>query len=175
MEGPDRCGKTTIAKYLAKVYNLEYWRYSNVDETLRRNPDHWKYILRYYYSEIPEFAKMLENQGSGLILDRNYITEWVYSKLFKRDTYPIILADLESQYAELGAVTIYCTKKKYDDFEDEFVTKNQIDEIKELYENYFLIFSKMPVLWLDTTNEDLEKQLEIIDEFLKENVNVDEN
>lgn len=180
MEGPDRCGKTTIAKKLAKIYNLEYWRYSSVDETLRNDPNAFANILKYYYSQIPQFAEMLINQNSGLILDRNYITEWVYSQLFGRASYPGIVKQLEKKYSEMNGVIIYCWKEDYGEFEDEFVNKEQINEIKTLYGIYLLNHAKMPILSLNTTNENLEEQLKTINDFLwkhrkKEKLNVDEN
>jgi len=168
VEGPDRCGKTHIAKALAEKYSLEYWRNDNVDDILRyAGPGEFKKVLQYYYSQMPLFAKMLQNRGSGLVIDRCYITEWVYSNLFNRATDLDVIQGLEQQYMELGGVIIYCYKTDYMAFHDEFVKEEQIKQIKDLYRIYFEEHAKMPILWLDTSHEDLTDQLMIIDRFLK--------
>lgn len=169
MEGPDRCGKTTLSKRLADDYNLAYWRNDDADELLRNNPDAWKSVLQFYYSKIPMFAKMLASVNKGLILDRNYISEWVYSQVFDRDTDRGIIGKLEGEYSDMGAVIIYCYKDTYEDFDDEFIKRSQIDEIRALYCEYFQTHAQMPVLYLNTTDENLYTQLGIIAEFLEEN------
>ena len=113
-------------------------------------------------------CKMMEDLDSGVIFDRNYITEAVYAEVFNRPTHHDILRYLEHTYADMGAITIYCYKSSYRKFDDQHISSEDLLDIGIEYNRYFDTHSIMPVLYLDTTSEDLAHQLEIIALFIKD-------
>lgn len=163
IEGPDECGKTHIAHALCELYNLQYWKNEDGAEFDSGSLD---LVLKYHYSKLPKMCALFQSLNSGIVFDRNFISEAVYSKVFQRHTYQNIIELLNLTYAEMGAVVIYCTKSKYKNFDDPHIDIDHVEKIKEAYEEYFETHTEIPVLRLDTTSEDLEDQLEKIDNFL---------
>ena len=72
----------------------------------------------------------------------------------------------DERLANLGAKIIYCFKDKYTHFNDEVISEDRIDEIKYNYHRY-LYQTKMPYLKLNTTDEDLDRELKEIMKWLK--------
>ena len=167
MEGADETAKTHIAKALAKKYGLQYWKNEDNEEY---EDGTFHELLKYHYAKLPKMCKMFESLHSGVVFDRNYITEAVYAEVFDRPTYRYIIRDLEETYANMGAVTIYCYKSAHREFNDPHITFDKIRPITDEYQLYFDTKSKMPVLHLNTTDEDLKRQLGTIGRFLKETI-----
>ena len=135
--------------------------------------------MKFHYAKLPKMCKMFESIGTGVVFDRNYITEAVYSAAFKRQTHQEIIKDTHVEYCEMGAVCIYCFKTEYSEYSDPHINIENISKIKKAYYDWFVITNHhgMPVLFLDTTDENLENQLEKIDKFIQRSYynNVDEN
>jgi len=167
VEGADEAGKTHIAKTLAKLYGLQYWKNEDGPEFFAGSEGGFKKLLKYHYSKLPKMCNMLESLGSGIIFDRNYISESVYSNVYGRETHPEIIAKLEDTYAAMGAITIYCYKTEYKKFQDDHIRFHEIADIQAAYSIYIDFNSRMPVLMLNTTDENLESQLEKIAYFIK--------
>ncbi len=166
IEGPDRAGKTHIAKAIAEKYGLAYWKNDDNAEYETPTPDAFANTLKYHYAKLPTMCKLFMSHGSGVVFDRNYISEWVYSKFFERDTHENIIEDLERKYTEMGAVVIYCTKD-YTNFDDKYIAIENIADIKFWYNEYFNRKRSLPMIWLDTTSEDLNDQMKSIDNWLE--------
>ena len=167
--GPDRCGKTEIGKELANV--LKYQYYKNTSEgSFFSHEDKFDMLLRYHG---PAFVSFLENIqiSGGLILDRFTPCEYAYAKTYGRSISEDIIWELDKRLAAIGTVIIFCEKDAYTTFEDEYVKEIDVHRIKEWYKKYFEKTS-MRVLHLNTTDENLTKQIETILNFLKKDENI---
>lgn len=165
-EGPDNVGKTHIAHALASKYNLAYWKNDDNKVYQENNPGMFLSILRFHYSQFPRMSQLFESKCGGIVFDRNFISEWVYSNLFRRGTDDDLICLLEEEYAKLHtAGIVYCYKTGYDYHKDDHINVEQVDKIRDLYQYYLNNRVKMPVLRLDTTNEDIDSQLEKIDDW----------
>ncbi|MCH9665571.1 MAG: hypothetical protein K0U41_06940 [Gammaproteobacteria bacterium] len=67
LEGPDRTGKTTLAKHLAEVFSLNYIHCSKP-----KTDDPFK-----------EYIGLLDSIKEPTVLDRGHLGEYVYSKLWR--------------------------------------------------------------------------------------------
>lgn len=167
-EGPDNVGKTHIAHALAKRYNLAYWKNDDNKVYQENNPGMFLSILRFHYSQFPKMSQLFESKCGGIVYDRNFISEWVYSSLFRRGTDEDLIRSLEEEYAHMRtAGIVYCYKTGYDYHKDDHINVEQVDKIRDLYQYYLNTRARMPVLRLDTTNEDIDSQLKTIEEWQK--------
>ena len=163
-EGPDNTGKTTIAKELAKILEFEYFK--NLSEKEHFVNRDFLDALRYEGPLILNLCKQLKNV-KGIIFDRYIGSEYAYSKVFGRETDEDLIWKLDKEFSKLNAKTIFCEKSNYDNgYSDKLIEYKKINELIISYYNYFEK-SKMMTLHLDTTSEDLCKQLEEIKSFLR--------
>lgn len=155
-EGPDLCGKTEIGKELSKQYKLSYFKNNCEHENFRNNNFLGTAFVEAFY--LLDMLKQVEFKENGIILDRHIPSEYVYSKVYDRITHEESIWKIDEELADLGATIIYCTKTHYKDFNDEVITLDKIEHIKYFYEEYFTK-TKMNVIRLDTTDENLEREI----------------
>lgn len=165
LEGPDRCGKTEIGKSLAKKRGLSYFKNHNEHKSFTTKTFLNTAFIEAYY--LIDMLKQIQFGRRGIILDRHMPSEYVYSTVFNRETDDDGIWTVDTQLSMLGATIIYCYKDYYDDYGDEIIDVAFIDKIKTTYLEYFER-TEMPVLYLNTTDEDLERELSEIEEFLSE-------
>jgi len=162
LEGADNTGKTNIANEFIRL-NPEYVKFKG-----NREADIFKFSgckeLPYIQGEF--FVDVISQlKVKNLIIDRFYPSEFVYSKVYNRYQDLGSIFKLENSMKKLGAVILYCYKTEYKTFEDELVEFSQIERIKEVYD-YFLSITNLPFLVLDTTDEDLDREMKVIKEWL---------
>lgn len=162
-EGPDGVGKTEIGKALAKQRDLSYFKnHSEHHNFTNKKFADTAFVEASYLISLLQQVKFSEN---GIILDRHMPSEWVYSQVFNRQTDREAIWKYDQQFSMLGAVIVYCFKDYYKEYDDEIIDHHHIEQIKELYEEYFQQ-TEMPVLHLNTTDHNLGNQLDEINEFL---------
>jgi hypothetical protein len=99
IEGPQGVGKTGLANYLReKIKSSNLYRLSGIpDKTqtgLLKNEEMYHGLL--------DYMKTLENSGMNLIFDRNFFSEYVYSKLGYKDyDFSSVYNDLVEKYLNL--------------------------------------------------------------------------
>src|SRR5258708_10796608 len=71
LEGADQSGKTTLASHLVNVYGA-YYMHAKV----------WKQMLK-WHSGIMRRAVRLSARGELVVLDRHWISEFVYGSIFR--------------------------------------------------------------------------------------------
>ena len=76
LEGPDGSGKTTLAKTLAQVHNLEYHH---------EGPPPTHIPPLEYYGQLLEDARWRDSPRSGTIFDRFALGQLVYGPIFRKD------------------------------------------------------------------------------------------
>lgn len=155
VEGPDRSGKTTIAKALAKELNHQYFRI-NKGKNYFTKKDFYQQAL----TESNLLLQLIQQTKQNLIIDRSIPSEFVFSKVFNRDTDLVSIIDQDRALAEEGVILLYCYKDYYK-IDDDLVDMNRVEEIKKRYEDYLKI-SHMRKIILNTTDENLLRQLSFI-------------
>ena len=92
LEGPDRCGKSEIAAALSRHVGIPVFKNSGEWFTDLRDPSYFKNLLIYGATFLTDF---LQQTGASVIMDRNYASEWVYSKYFNRETDDVVLRKVD--------------------------------------------------------------------------------
>jgi hypothetical protein len=152
-EGPDMTGKTNIAIELSRKLKLGYFKNSNELSSFNKEPDYFKNVLKY---GVPYLVDYITQTSSGGIFDRQYPTEWVYSKAFKRDTCETSLRTADNMFADLGAKIIICRRTDYENiFDDRFPDSLNPKKLKEI-DSLYCEFSK----WTNCETYDL-----IVDDY----------
>jgi hypothetical protein len=98
-------------------------------------------------------------------------SDFMYSKLFDRDISYRKIFELDKRFSELNTLLIICYKdeQKYiDDKEDfEFVNKDMYSKMTALYKEYAEQSLIENILFLNTSDENLENQIGLIKICLK--------
>lgn len=152
-EGADNSGKTTIAKELSRIIGFQYFKHSNQKsnfETISR----YKQII-----EANFFIDFLSQINLDLIIDRHIISEYAYSKAYRRPVFFDEILKIDKQLAKLGAKVIYCHKNVLKNYRDEIIDAYMVPKIQKAYEWYLDHHISMPHLFLHTTDENLENQI----------------
>lgn len=161
MEGADRTGKTEIGMALANEYNLSYFKNSNEMNNFKQSNFYNTVFVEGFY--IVDLLKQASFKENGIIFDRSIPSEWVYANVFKRKTAEDLIWKLDDDLASLHATIIYCYKTQYNNYDDEVIDETKIKYIKQYYEQYFEK-TKMHVISIDTTDEDLDREIKELKE-----------
>ena len=165
MEGPDGTGKSNIAEALADKYKMKV--YKNDAEFRLYNEDSTnKFINLLRYSGPAEYH-MVKLLRPDIIFDRNYISEYAYSKAFNRETDLALIKAFDSLYSKLNSMVIYCYKKEYKNYKDNFIDLEKINEIDLAYRLYFNTINTLPIYMIDTTTENLPEQVRLLSAFIE--------
>lgn len=161
MEGADRVGKTNIGQALAENLRIPYFRMGSQHDNWRKGK--FKEALEFDQSYLLEFVKQT---GCSAIIDRAWPSEWVYSRVYGRETNQELLESLDKQWAELGAwivIPMRYSFEKADD--DEVVGKETLPLIQEVYSG-FAAWSRCNVMsfFVDgqNVNCNINKELQLI-------------
>jgi len=159
-EGPDRCGKTEIGKALSEILGTAYFKNSNeqVNFVNKNTLDAFKYETHY----LLQLLKQIQFGANGIVLDRHFPSEYVYAHAYDRKTDDALIWWFDDEFAKLGAKIIYCYKSEYKNYDDEIIQLDDIKNIREQYETQYLPLSNMPIIKIDTSDENLPNQLSYI-------------
>lgn len=167
MEGPDRCGKSEISKALALQLQHSYFKNSGEWDIDVRSKEYFKNILTY---GAPLMTELLCQIKPSVVLDRYYPSEWVYSKVFGRSSDEKLITKIDHRFAEAGGRIILCRRKNYAGLKDdlhEHIDSNILKQLDACYEQ-FALWTRCPVLTLWVDDEDLERELNDITEWLNQ-------
>lgn len=163
-EGPDKSGKSTIAKALSTLLDIPY--YKNSMERNQKRRGQTKIMTEF---AVPYLFNFLEQVHSACIMDRNYPSEWCYGQVEQREIDLDQIRLLDDWFSEFfDSCIIICYKTQYPDFQDETTPMHHVDALVQKYQE-FATWTHCPrLLLLDTTSANQDQQLETILEFLKE-------
>ncbi len=162
--GHDMAGKTTIAKEISKILNIPYFK------SKKQHDKNHNHVLGLQYS-IEEFTQLFEQVPQyNIIFDRFVETEFVYSKVHKRDTDFNKIWEIDTRLSKLNAKFIYCFKdeEKYQDDDMDMIAKDKYNDLKTGFDVFFKQ-SKCKHLYLNTSDENLKAQIETILDFILNN------
>lgn len=155
--GLDNTGKTSIAKELAKQLKVPYFKDIAYKENFFGSTE---YVVH-------SNTMLLELMGAGavksIILDRFVLDELVYGKAYDRDSNYQIIGQLVKDFIHYGTRIVYCHKQKY--LVDDKVPITIQRSVNKYYNEWFNA-QVTDYIALDTTDENLEKQLQTIIKWL---------
>lgn len=151
-------GKTEIAKALSLSLGVPYFKNENETKKFLDPKDYFVNTLRYCD---PYFISFLKQTRTSVIIDRHYPSEWVYSKVFGRQTDMQALQRTDTAFAELGAIIVFCWREKHLRVDDAFPGVIDTKRLSELQDNYkqFCNWTKCRVIPLNVDDEDIEREL----------------
>lgn len=165
--GPDKCGKSTIAKELSLRTGIPYFKASTEHEAFQGGQD--RFINDLLYAD-PRAIDILRQTGASIIMDRGYPCEAVYSKFYNRPTNNSAIDRIDAGYAHMGTLIIFCTRSDFtgwhDDL-DESIDSHELENISTLYEAYLRNRSMCPWLKLTVDDGDIERQIHDIERFIE--------
>jgi len=129
IEGENKCGKTTLSKYIEKEHGFKYIKCSQPKEG---GP----------YKEYSEIIDELSKEPKeNYIIDRFHLGEEVYGKIYRGRSglTQEQFQDIEKRLNSLNTILIYCydtekniARRFYDDNE-EWAEEGKIQEVLDLY------------------------------------------
>jgi len=161
-EGPDCCGKTNIAKAVGERLNIPVYKSGREAEIFHDAEGQYLSLKWANY----EMIKLLETTKASVIFDRFFPSEWVYAQVFDRKTDLDLVKRYDTWWASLGGKIIWLDKHEMDG-EDELIPASKYNELRDLYFKY-MSETKCDLFYLNTTDRDLELQVERICQFLEE-------
>lgn len=158
-DGPDGTGKTNIALGLNARTNIPYFKFSGEADYWRKNE--FKTALEF---DQPFMLEYLKQSKANIIWDRAWPSEWVYSKVFRRETNKALLERLDAEYARMGAWIVIPMRFDYSENEkDDLVPPEKLQELHLVY-NDFCKWTACNTLriYVDTFQNHLLSELEAI-------------
>lgn len=158
LEGADMTGKSEISKELAKRLDYAYFKNSGEWTAELWSTEYFKNVLTYGATLQTD---MLCQVRPNVILDRYYPSEWVYSKVFKRESDDRILTWLDQKFAEANGRIVICRRKSFDGISDDLHKYVNTETLKELDKKYeeFAAWTKCKVMTLWVDDEDLNREI----------------
>lgn len=169
--GPDRCGKTEIAKATARRLNVPYFKASSEhDSYLSSKVTRREAFLNQLRYADPRVFDVLKQSGHSLVFDRGFPCEWVYSRVFDRETDPTMLRHMDEMWSTIDARVVFCHRSSYEGIVDDLdpkITARVLRDIHVEYENFF-VWSRCRHLSLNVDDEDLTREVDDVTRFLME-------
>lgn len=161
-EGPDKVGKTQIAQELSRRIGVPYFKNENEAKNFLDPKSYFVDTLRY---ADPYFISFLKQTGHSAIIDRHYMSEWVYANVFKRETDIYALHRTDQAMADMRAVMVICYRSDYVGKKDDlFPEMIDSERLQKLHDEYLRVAStsKMQgrILWLNVDDENLNREVD---------------
>jgi dCMP deaminase len=165
----DQGGKTTLAKGLSRELNIPYIKLKNIkiDENIKIDDN----VSIATHSQI-ETIIQLHEQGiiKDAILDRLYISEFVFSNLFERDYDNAYLFNIEERLKKSNDVILIRCKPGIHELirrwkeNEKLLSLNHIYNVCKLYDQWYRQ-STLPVINIDTSNSVEESLQSLLDQL----------
>ena len=154
IEGPDNCGKTNIASLLSDVLKIPVYKSGREVDAFKEKDAQYNILKWGVYEQL----KMVETYDSGIIFDRFFPSEFVYSKVYNRKSDIELIKKYDKDFNRLGGKIIFLDKQIMDG-EDELIHENQYQEIREQYKIYKNEITSCDYITIDTTDRNEHMQL----------------
>jgi len=167
--GPDRCGKTEIGKELSRVTGIPYFKaISEHDSYLSSKASKREAFLNQLRYADPRVFDILKQTGHSIIFDRAFPCELVYSKVMGRETDMTMLTHMDEMWASINVKIILCQRTSYVGIVDDIDSDIESHMLNELHREYneFVEWSKCEVYKLNVDDEDLDREVKEVLEFI---------
>lgn len=161
--GPDKSGKTTIAKELSQRLNWTYFKNTNEASLFKEN-NH----LQNFKINGPYLLNLLKSGVKNIIFDRGIPCEYAYSKAYNRETDEQLIFSLDEEYAKLDTLIIYVDRLDYKKelFDEKIIDFENIKNIESHYQ-YFLNKTKCKFVHITTIGDNYDFQISYILAFIE--------
>jgi len=162
VEGPDRTGKTTLAKHLASKFNMFYVKLTAGGPLNSAMPE--------YHTVTLDFIQWnIEQRAQGVVLDRCWLSEMIYAGLLRpEDAKRFPYKQHEERIALMGGLYLVCDSRtcveRHEKLKDPGhpYTQDQFHLIVEAYREFM---STKPVDVLHWMGVDMDKYIHDLDRF----------
>lgn len=165
--GPDRCGKTEIARELSRTINVPYFKATSEHTTFlsSRVEKNDQFLNQLRFAD-PRVYDLLRQTGHSVVFDRGFPCEYAYSTVLGRVTDHVMLTHMDQAWASLGAVIVFCHRSTYAGIEDDLDPTINDTTLSALHRAYdeFLSRSRCKIIRLNVDDENIERE---IDEILE--------
>lgn len=167
--GPDMCGKTQIAKAVSHVTGVPYFKASSEhDSYLSSKVTRREAFLNQLRYADPRVFDVLKQTGHGIVFDRAYPCEMVYSSVMGRETDHTMLDHMDAMWASLGTQVVVCYRSSYEGIVDDLDAGIDAATLRRLHEGYesFSRMTRCEVLRLNVDDENLLREVEAVLAFM---------
>lgn len=165
--GCDMTGKSHIAKELAIRLGVPYYKASAEHTSFLTKQDRFLNDIRY---ADPARFDLLRQLNIGVVFDRGFPCEWVYSRFFERPSDDRAVFAMDEAYANIGTLIVVTARKSYkgikDDL-DERIDEAALRQLEQLYDE-FMCKTTCSVMKLFVDDEDLDREVNDILNVLEE-------
>lgn len=162
--GPDRVGKSHIAKELSRRTGIPYFKASSEHESFLKGPERFVNQLRY---ADPRVLDLLKQTGHSVVFDRGFPCELVYATALGRKSDMTVLSALDEGYSKLYAKVIVCFRSSYAGIKDDLdpsIDEAKLTELSALYVK-FSRWTKCHVHLLNVDDENLDREVNEVAQF----------
>lgn len=154
-----------MGQALSKMLGIPYFKNSGEWDNFEKDNGYFKNTLKY---ADPYFLSYLKQTGASIILDRSFPSEWVYAKVFNRETDEEQLRKSDEAFHRLGAKMVIPFRTSYAKVVDEFKSINETS-LKKIHDGYmeFAKWTKCDVMIMNVDDEDLNRELFEIFKFIR--------
>lgn len=142
--GPDGVGKTTVARRMSELTGIPTFKCPSEKRIFReggRSSLSFDYTLTHF----------LAQTGYRFISDRAYPCEWVYSRVFGRETDAPLLEEIDVAHANLGTWILYLYASVQPTEPDELVPTERYWDVKRGYDDFADRWTDCRVVRYDTS------------------------
>lgn len=155
LEGHDMVGKTTISHALSEKLNVPIVK-------VERNHKWVDPLVELMYG-VEVHCQTAEQTGYSFIYDRLYPSEYAYSRVLGRVTAHEQILKIDERYAAMDAliVVFYKDPSAFQEDDKKIIDTAHYSALTQWYKEFGKL-TKCKFLMIDTTDENLEAQLEAI-------------
>ena len=141
LSSPDMTGKTQIAKALARVLEVPYYKASTERSAFVSDQSRFINDIRWACPARLDMLRQFMAQGftRGFVSDRSFVCQWTYSRFFGRERDDAAVEWLDSEYAKLGAYIVMPYRTSYENVVDDLnpaLGSEALRRLQELYDEY---------------------------------------
>lgn len=165
LEGTDMTGKSNIAAELSRRFKVPIFKNSGEWNADLKTPEYFKNLLIYGGTFLTDFLCQVK---PNVLLDRYYPSEWVYSRVFNRETDESIIRKIDEKFAGAGGKIVVCRRRSYDGIRDDlhdYIDSRLLEKLDLEYETFLKwTVCRTMTLWVDDFN--LDRQVNDIHKFI---------
>jgi hypothetical protein len=140
--GPDRVGKTVLVNHISTILGVPQFKCPTEKQIFKQGG---RSSLVFDYT----MTRFLQQTGYRFISDRAYPCEWVYSKVFNRETDDQLLKMIDDGHANLGTVILNVFSSVPPSEEDDLVPADKYWDVTRKYQD-FKAWTSCDVVTVDT-------------------------
>lgn len=162
-DSPDGTGKSNIAQGLSIRTGIPYFKMNTEHQNWRSG--RFKDALEFDQTYLLQFLKQTNH---SVIIDRAYPAEWVYSRVFGRETNDPLLRRLDEEFSALGTDIVIPLRHDYSrNRQDELVPNHKLNDLHRTYLDFHEWSKcKTHLLFVDDYNDNLLKELNVLQDTL---------